>query len=130
MKTLVAVAILVAVLVPGAAFAGASTDAALGLGAFAVFNQIVAGTGIFGGFHPVPAPVVVPSPPPVVVHPVHQRIVVREYHPVYRHPRVHYAPPRFYHAPAHRFVIRERWSPRAHGHGYPGHHGHFGHKRH
>jgi hypothetical protein len=133
MKTLVAVAILVAVLVPGAAFAGASTDAALGLGAFAVFNQIVAGTGIFGGFHPVPAPVVVPAPPPVVVHPVHQRVVVREYHPVY-HPRVHYAPPRFYHAPAPRFVIRERWSPRfddRHGHhGHYGHHGRVGHKRH
>jgi hypothetical protein len=131
MKTLIAVAILVTVLVPGAAFAGASTDAALGLGAFAVFNQIVAGTGIFGGFHTLPAPVVVPAPPSVVVHPVHQRIVVREYHPVYRHPRVHYAPPRFYHAPAHRFVIRERWSPRFHDrHGHHGHYGHFGHKRH
>jgi hypothetical protein len=131
MKTLVAVAILLAVLVPGAAFAGSSTDAALGLGAFAVFNQIVSGTGIFGGFHPAPVPVVVPAPPPVVVHRVHHPVVVREYHPVYRHPRVHYAPPRFYHAPAHRFVIKERWSPRFHaGHGSHARHGHFGHKRH
>jgi hypothetical protein len=131
MKTLVAVAILVAALVPGVAFAGASTDAALGLGAFAVFNQIVSGTGIFGGFHRAPVPVVVAAPPPVVVRPVHHPVVVREYHPVYRHPRVHYAPPRLYHAPAHRFVIKERWSPRFHDrHGYPGRHGHFGHKRH
>ena len=49
MKKLVGgLAIAVAMLLPGAAFAGSSTDAALGLGAFAVFNQILGGIGIFG----------------------------------------------------------------------------------
>ena len=66
-------------LIPGVARAGAATDAALGLGAFAVFNQILAGTGIFGGVPAIaaPAPVVVtpapvvatPPPPPVYVAP-------------------------------------------------------------
>jgi len=99
MKTLVAVAILLAMLVPGAAFAGASTDAALGLGAFAVFNQIISGTGIFGAFHPAPGPV-------VVAPPVQERVVVREYHPVYVQPPVYYAhPPVHYYAPPRRVVV-------------------------
>ncbi len=92
MKTLVAVAMLLAMLVPGVAFAGASTDAALGLGAFAVFNQIISGTGIFGAFHPAPGPV-------VVAPPVQERVVVREYHPVYVQPPVYYA-----HPPVHYYV--------------------------
>jgi len=131
MKTLVAVAILLAMLVPGAAFAGASTDAALGLGAFAVFNQIISGTGIFG-FHPAPGPV-------VVAPPVQERVVVREYHPVYVPPPVYYAPapvyyyyappPVYYDAPPRRvFVIKERgWSPP--GHAKRGHYGHGGYER-
>lgn len=127
MKTLVAVAVSLAMLVPGAAFAGSSTDAALGLGAFAVFNQIISGTGVFGGFHQPHVPVVVAPPPPVVVYPpVHQRVIVHEYHPVYAHPYVHYAPPPVYHAPARRvYVIKERgWSPPHHGrHGHRGHYG-------
>jgi hypothetical protein len=49
--------------------AGGATDAALGLGAFAVFNQFVRGETIFHGFRPAPVviqqPVVV-APPPVV----------------------------------------------------------------
>ena len=49
MKKLLAVALVLIVLSPALAFAGSSTDAALGLGAFAVFNQILSGTGIFGG---------------------------------------------------------------------------------
>ena len=49
-------------------FAGSSTDAALGLGAFAVFNQL------FGGFGAAPVivaqpPVVYAPPPPVVYAP-------------------------------------------------------------
>ncbi|HEX6211887.1 MAG TPA: hypothetical protein VF136_13985, partial [Methylomirabilota bacterium] len=78
MKT-VAVLVLVALLLPGVALADSATDAALGLGAFAVFNQIISGTGIFGGLgaRPVvvaPAPVVIAPPPvyaprPVVVVP-------------------------------------------------------------
>jgi len=82
MKRLAAVALLSVVLLPGIAFASSATDAALGLGAFAVFNQILGGVGIFGAVRPVvvaPAPVVVaPPPPPVYVAPA----------PVY------YAPPR------------------------------------
>jgi hypothetical protein len=83
MKKLLAVALVLIVLSPGLAFAGSSADAALGLGAFAVFNQILSGTGIFGGIlgrqavvvappPPViyePAPVVYAPPPPVVVRP-------------------------------------------------------------
>jgi hypothetical protein len=90
MKTLAAVALLTVVLLPGAAFAGSSTDAALGLGAFAVFNQILGGVGIFGGpARPVaiaPAPVVVTPPPAVVYGPP----------PVYVAP----PPPPVYYAPA------------------------------
>jgi hypothetical protein len=57
------------ILLPGVAFAGSSTDAALGLGAFAVFNQILGGVGVFG--RPVvgaPAPHVVYAPPPPVMY--------------------------------------------------------------
>ena len=48
MKKLLAVALVLIVLSPALAFAGSSTDAALALGAFAVFNQILSGTGVFG----------------------------------------------------------------------------------
>jgi hypothetical protein len=78
MKALVLLLMAVVVLVPAVAFADAATDAALGLGAFAVFNQILAGTGVFG----YPGPVV--HPPAVVVRPA----------PVY------VAPPAVYVAPA------------------------------
>ena len=108
MKKLIALVITVAVLMPGLAFAGASTDAALGLGAFAVFNQILGGVGIFHrGPVVAPAPVVVAPPPvvyapaPVVVAPPPPhyvpapRVVVRPY-PVYvpapRHVVVHPQP--------------------------------------
>src|SRR5262249_60936856 len=74
------------------AFAGSSTDAALGLGAFAVFNQILSGTGVFGAGRPVyrevvvaPAPVVVQPPPAVVYTPP---------------PAVVYGPPQVVYAPA------------------------------
>jgi len=71
MKKLIALVMAVAVFTPTLAFAGASTDAALGLGAFAVFNQILGGVGIFHrGPVLAPAPVVVaPAPVPVVVAP-------------------------------------------------------------
>jgi PXPV repeat-containing protein len=62
MKILGAVVLIAALmLAPGVASAGSSTDAALGLGAFAVFNQILGGVGVFAR----PAPVVVASPPVV-----------------------------------------------------------------
>ena len=85
MKRVVVVAALIGTLaLPSLARAGASTDAALGLGAFAVFNQILSGTGIFGGGRPVviERPVVV-APPPVVYAPAH----------VYAPPAPVYAPP-------------------------------------
>ena len=58
-----------------AAQAGGATNAALGLGAFAVFNQLVRGETIFHGVGQpavpvvVQQPVVVAAPPPVVVPP-------------------------------------------------------------
>lgn len=81
MKT---VAFLLAVLltvssVPAVASAGSSTDAALALGAFAVFNQLARGETIFNGFGRPrvvrervivqQAPVVIQSPPAVVYAP-------------------------------------------------------------
>ena len=72
MKKLTALVLALVLLSPVVAFAGSSTDAALGLGAFAVFNQILGGVGLFGGFaHPAPvyaAPAVVYAPPPPVVY--------------------------------------------------------------
>jgi len=119
MKKLTMFALLATLLVPGAAFAGPSTDAALGLGAFAVFNQIIAGTGVFGVFAPpVPRPVILPAPPPPVAPPV----IVQEYRPVYVRPPVYYAPPvhRVYHAPA-RVIVKERVV--VPGHAWRGHPG-------
>lgn len=97
MKTLAAIVVGGLMLMPGVARANSATDAALGLGAFAVFNQIISGTGIFGGLgaRPVvvaPQPVVVaPAPPPVVVTPAPVVVVPR---PVVVAPRpVIVAPP-------------------------------------
>jgi len=97
MKRVAAFVLLTMLLIPGVALAGSSTDAALGLGAFAVFNQILLGTGIFGAFNPAPAPVVVQRP----VY-VQQPIVVAPPAPVYVAPAppVYYAPPApVYYAP-------------------------------
>jgi hypothetical protein len=107
MKTVAALMVVALLLIPGVALASSATDAALGLGAFAVFNQIISGTGLFGGLgarpvyaarQPVyaapPAPVYV-APPPVFVRPA----------PVYVYP----APPHVYHR-AH--------GPRGHGWGH------------
>jgi hypothetical protein len=106
MKTLIALVLAVAVLAPTLAFAGASTDAALGLGAFAVFNQILGGVGIFHrGPVVAPAPVVVAPPPPVYLPPAPvvvapPRVVARPYpvyvpapRPVVVHERVAFCPP-------------------------------------
>jgi hypothetical protein len=70
MRRVAAVVLIAMLLLPGVALAGSSTDAALGLGAFAVFNQIISGTGIFGRPAPVVyQPVVMAPPPPVIVVP-------------------------------------------------------------
>ena len=111
MRRLAAAVMVLALLVPGAAFAGSSTDAALGLGAFAVFNQIISGTGIFGGYRPAAQPV-------VVAPPVQERVVVREYYPVYVQPQPYYVPVYYapaYYAPAPVVVVKERgWVPPGH----------------
>ncbi len=120
--------------VPMPAHAGASTDAALGLGAFAVLNQIVRGETIF---HGIGRPVVrervvyVPAPRPRVVYtppPVH-----------YAPPPVVYAapPPPVVYAPAPVVYTHGAWHPRGsrwvwvarphHGYnGHPGNHRHHG----
>jgi hypothetical protein len=69
MKRVAVVVMIAMLLAPGVALAGSSTDAALGLGAFAVFNQIISGTGIFGRPAPVVYQPVVMAPPPVIVVP-------------------------------------------------------------
>jgi|GEM_PF-612322 len=98
MKKLIALVIAVAVLMPGLAFAGASTDAALGLGAFAVFNQILGGVGIFQrGPVVAPPPVVYAPPPPVVYAPPP---------PVYVPAPVVYAPPPPVYVPAPRVIVQ------------------------
>jgi hypothetical protein len=82
MRKVLALALAILLLVPSLAFADAATDAALGLGAFTVFNQIVGGVGLFGHS---PALVVVAPPPPVIERRV---VVIREYRPV---PVYHYS---------------------------------------
>ena len=125
MKKAIILGSLLALLAPGAAFAGPATDAALGLGAFAVFNQIIAGTGIFGAV-PVPRPVVVPAPVAPVVVPapviVPPPVIVHEYRPLYVRPPVYYAPPvhRVYHVPARTVVIEKRVVVPP-GHAFKGH---------
>ena len=125
MKKLLAVALVLVVLSPALAFAGSSTDAALGLGAFAVFNQILSGTGIFGGILGSPAvvaPVVVTPPPPVAIYqpapvvyaPPPQVVVVRPARVVVAPRRVYYAPaPVYRHAP-HRVPVAHGWCPPGH----------------
>src|SRR5215467_6563945 len=79
MKKMIGLVLAVVLLSPALAFANGATNAALGLGAFAVFNQILGGVGIFGG-----APAVVAAPAPVFVAPA----------PVYAAPvPVYVAPP-------------------------------------
>lgn len=118
MKKLMAAVLAVVLLSPAVAFAGsAATNAALGLGAFAVFNQILGGVGIFGGApaYAAPAPVYAPpvayAPPPVAYAPP----------VVYAPPPVVYAPPVVVRRPvvvrphhvypvyAHRPVVYQRW---------------------
>ena len=102
MRRLVAITLvgLSALALPRPAAAGASTDAALALGAFAVLNQLVRGETILHGVVGRPAPVVVHAPPPVVYAPP---------------PRVVYAPPRVVYAPPP--VVVHRAPVVAHPHG-------------
>src|SRR5712691_4366678 len=90
MKKLVTLVLAVVLLTPVAGFASSATDAALGLGAFAVANQILGGVGVFGGYA-APAPAyAVPAPVYAVPAPVYAVPA-----PVYVAPRpVFFAPPR------------------------------------
>ncbi len=68
MKKLMAPVLAVVLLSPAVAFAGsAATNAALGLGAFAVFNQMLGGVGLFGGL--APAAYAAPDRRPCTRHP-------------------------------------------------------------
>lgn len=102
MRRLVAIALvgLAALVLPRPAVAGASTDAALALGAFAVLNQLVRGETILHGVVGRPAPVVIHTPPPVVYAPP---------------PRVVYTPSRVIYAPP--TVVVHRAPVVAHPHG-------------
>ncbi|TMQ22162.1 MAG: hypothetical protein E6K82_13840 [Candidatus Rokuibacteriota bacterium] len=110
---------LAVLLLPGVALAGSATDAALGLGAFAVFNQILSGTGVFGALA-APAPVVVASPPVYAPAPVY----VAPPAPVYVTPPrpVYVAPPpppvAYYPAPPVYYGPRFVYAPRYHGWGH------------
>jgi hypothetical protein len=105
MKTLIAVVLAAAVLIPAAAFAGSSTDAALGLGAFAVFNQMLGGVGIFQRYQAPPPPVVVVPPPPPVVYQYHYYAPA----PVYAYPApVYVVPGPTYYAPAPVVIYQQR----------------------
>jgi hypothetical protein len=133
MKTVAAIMLVAVLLIPGVALASSATDAALGLGAFAVFNQIISGTGIFGGLaaRPVvvaPQPVyVAPPPPPYYSQPVYvapppppyyeQPVVVAP--PVYGRPLPVWRPVHAYPVPTHIYH-------RAYGHRGQG----WGHDRH
>jgi len=103
MKRLSGVLIIAGVLILGLtapAAAGSATDAALGLGAFAVFNQIASGTVVFGAARPVYREVVVASP--VVVRQPRAVIYTPPPPVVYAAPPVFYvpAPSSIYYVPA------------------------------
>jgi hypothetical protein len=129
MRLVAAVLMVALLLVPGVALAG-SEDAALALGAFAVFNQIISGTGIFAPASAVvvPAPAYVAprpvfAPPPVYVAPapVYAPPVIVAPRPVVIAPRpvvVYRAPAYVYHrAELHPGHGHGRW----HGHSWHGH---------
>jgi hypothetical protein len=115
-------------LLPAAAWAGASTDAALALGSFAVLNQIIGGTGIFAGlagvapvhYAPPPPPVYVAPPPPVYVVP----------RPVYVAPRPVYVAPRAVYVAPRPVVVHKHVYYSHHGHGHWKHGEHWKHYRH
>jgi hypothetical protein len=98
-----------AVAVPPSVFAGSATDAALGLGAFAVFNQLLTGQTIFQrSFGPqyvpqetvivqqppaviyAPPPQVIYAPPPMVLYPGGYAYAPSPYARYYRYHRRHH----------------------------------------
>ena len=119
MKKLLAVALVLIVLSPVVAFAGSPTDAALALGAFAVFNQILAGTGVFGGLLGHQAVVVAPPPPVIyqpatVVYASPPPVLVVRPAPVFApHGGYYAAAPVYRHAPR-PFPVARGWCPPGH----------------
>ena len=107
MKRLVAVALIAMLLLPGVAYAGSATNAALGLGAFAALGTILLGVAALAQpaiaasapvvYAPPPASVYAPAPPQVVYAPAPPQVV---YAPA--PPQVVYAPapPQVVYAPA------------------------------
>lgn len=101
------------------AVAGSSTDAALALGAFAVFNQLVAGHTIFQAgplAPPVVRETVVVPPPPTVIYAPPPPVVYAPPPPppvvVYPWGYAYYPAPRYY-APAYPYGhFRGRWAHR------------------
>jgi hypothetical protein len=129
MRRVVAVTLLVMLLVPGMAWAGSSTDAALGLGAFAALGTILLGAAVLS--QPaiaVPPPVAVapppvyapaPPPPPVVYAPS-PRVVYPPPPVVYAPPAVVYAPPPVVYGPAYGYPPHfRRGHHAAHRHYWP-----------
>jgi len=108
-KTITVVALLLlgalSLVVPVQASAGSSTDAALALGAFAVFNQIFGGYGahqvvretvvvqqpaVVYAPPPPPPPAVIYAPPPVVYYAPAPPVVVYPYGYAYKAPGNYY----------------------------------------
>lgn len=122
MKRLLALSALVPALffaAPAPSHAGSSTDAALALGAFAVFNQLLRGETVLhdlfgGGRTVVRETVVVQPPPPVVYGPPPPRVV-------YMAPPVVVvqSPPRMVYVPVRQTFVRPGHMKRfQHGHGH------------
>jgi hypothetical protein len=121
MKRLILVAMIAVLLLPGVALAGSSTDAALALGAFAVFNQVISGTGVFAGTPAVAAPAPVYYPPQPVYYP--PQPVYYPPQPVYVAPPpppvAYYPAPVIYRAPRVIYVERDKhWQKHGPGRGH------------
>jgi hypothetical protein len=115
MKRLVAVALIAMLLLPGVAYAGSATDAALGLGAFAALGTILLGAAALS--HPAvmaSAPVVYAPPPAPVYAPAPQVVYVPA-----PPPQVVYAPapPQVVYAPAPVYGYGY-YAPYGHGYGH------------
>jgi hypothetical protein len=118
MKTVAALVVVALLLIPGIAMADSATDAALGLGAFAVFNQILSGTGIFGGVAARPVIVAPPppvyAPPPVVIAPPPPRYIVAPRPVVVAPAPVFVRPGPVYVYPQHPYGFSRAHGPRGH----------------
>jgi len=87
------------------AHAGSSTDAALALGAFAVFNQFVTGQTVFQRAYP-PQPVYVQPAPPVYYAPPPPTVIYAPPPPV-----VYYTPPPVAYYPSYAYPAPQPYYP-------------------